>query len=74
VSLLGSERLEPVEAGLVGPVAVCSGPIAWYEFRTNNAQETEYGEWTGKAALYSTLFGITLFLSFLFVPVAFFDP
>jgi hypothetical protein len=74
VSLLGSERLEPVEAGLVGTVAVCSGPIAWYEFRTNNAQETEYGEWTGKAALYSTLFGITLFLSFLFVPVAFFDP
>jgi hypothetical protein len=53
VGLLGSERLETVEAGLVGTVAVCSGLIAWYEFRTNNAQETEYGEWTGKAALYS---------------------
>jgi hypothetical protein len=74
VGLLGSERLETVEAGLVGTVAVCSGLIAWYEFRTNNAQETEYGEWTGKAALYSTIFGITLFLSFFFVPVAFFDP
>jgi hypothetical protein len=53
VSLLGSERLETVEAGLVGTVAVCSGPIAWYEFRMNKAQETEYGEWTGNAALYS---------------------
>jgi hypothetical protein len=74
VGLLGSERLETLEAVLVGTVAVCSGLIAWYEFRVNNAEETEYGEWTGKAALYSTIFGITLFLSFLFVPVAFFDP
>ena len=74
VGLLGSERLETLEAVLVGTVAVCSGLIAWYEFRSNNAGETEYGEWTGKAALYSTLFGIAFFLSFLFVPVAFFDP
>ena len=74
MGLLGRERLETFEAGLVGTVAVCSGLIAWYEFRTHNAGETEYTEWTGKAALYSTLFGITLFLSFLFVPVAFFDP
>lgn len=74
VGLLGSEGVETVEAGLVATVAVCSGLIAWYEFRTNNARETEYGEWTGKAALYATIFGITLFLSFLFVPVAFFDP
>jgi hypothetical protein len=73
VGLLGRERLETLEAVLVGTVALCSGLIAWYEFRANNAEETEYGEWTGKAALYSTLFGITLFLSFLFVPVAFFD-
>jgi FtsH-binding integral membrane protein len=73
VELLGRERLETFEALLVGTVAVCSGLIAWYEFRANNAEETEYGEWTGKAALYSTIFGITLFLSFLFVPEAFFD-
>ena len=59
---------------LVGTVTVCSGLIAWYEFRTNNAEETEYGEWTVKAALYSTIFGIALFLSFLFVPIAFYDP
>jgi hypothetical protein len=74
VSLLGRERLETLEAVLVGTVTICSGLIAWYEFRANNAEETEYGEWTGKAALYATIFGITLFLSFLFVPVAFFDP
>ena len=74
VGLLGRERLETFEAALVGTVAVCSGLIAWYEFRANNAEETEYGEWTGKAVLYSTIFGIALFLSFLFVPVAFFDP
>ena len=74
VVLLGRERLETLEAVLVGTVALCSGLIAWYEFRANNAQETEYGEWTGKAALYSTIFGITLFLSFLFVPIAFYDP
>ena len=74
VGLLGRERLETLEAVLVGTVALCSGLIAWYEFRVNNAEETEYGEWTGKAALYSTIFGITLFLSFLFVPIAFYDP
>ena len=74
VGLLGRERLETLEAVLVGTVALCSGLIAWYEFRANNAEETEYGEWTGKAALYSTIFGITLFLSFMFVPIAFYDP
>ena len=74
MGLLGRERLETFEAVLVGTVAVCSGLIAWYEFRANNAEETEYGEWTGKAVLYSTIFGITLFLAFFFVPVAFFDP
>jgi hypothetical protein len=74
VGLLGRERLETLEAVLVGTVALCSGLIAWYEFRANNAEETEYGEWTEKAALYSTIFGITLFLSFLFVPIAFYDP
>ena len=74
VGLLGRERLETLDAVLIGTVALCSGLIAWHEFRANNAEETEYGEWTGKAALYSTIFGITLFLSFLFVPIAFFDP
>jgi len=71
---VGREGRNTIKTVLVGTVTVCSGLIAWYEFRTNNAEETEYGEWTGKAALYATIFGITLFLSFLFVPVAFFDP
>jgi hypothetical protein len=74
LGLLGRERLETFEAVLVGTVTLCSGLIVWYELRANNAEETEYGEWTGKAALYSTIFGITLFLSFLFVPIAFYDP
>ena len=74
VGLLGSERLETVYAVLLGTVVVCSGLIAWLEFRANPAEETEYGEWTGKAAFYATIFGIALFLSFYFVPVAIFDP
>jgi hypothetical protein len=30
------------------------------------------GEWTGKMLFYGIVFGITLFMSFYFVPVAFF--
>ena len=74
VGLLGSERLETVNAVLLGTVVVCSGLIVWVEFRANPAEESEYGEWTGKAAFYATMFWIALFLSFYFVPVAYFDP
>src|SRR3712207_9490854 len=66
------EGLEVVNAVLIGTVAACSGLIAWYEFRANPAEEAEYGEWTGKMAFYAMVFGITLFLSFFFVPVVFF--
>jgi hypothetical protein len=74
VGLLGSERLETVYAVLLGTVVVCSGLIAWHEFRANPAEETAYGQGTGKAAFYATMFWIALFLSFYFVPVAYFDP
>jgi hypothetical protein len=74
VGLLGSERLETVNAVLLGTVAVCSGLIGWHEFRANPAEETTYGQGTAKAAFYATTFWIALFLSFYFVPVAFFDP
>ena len=30
------------------------------------------GEWTGKMSFYAFVFGITLFMSFFFVPLAFF--
>ena len=74
VGLLGGERLETFEAVLVGTMAVCSGLIGWREFRANPAEETTYGQGTGKASFYATMFWIALFLCFYFVPVAYFDP
>jgi hypothetical protein len=73
VGLLSDEGLEVVNAVLMGTVMVISGLIAWYEFRANPADEAEYGEWTGKMSFYAVIFGITLFMSFFFIPVAFFD-
>ena len=70
--LLSEEGLEIVNAVLMGIVGVCSGLIAWAEFRANPAEEAEYGEWTGRMAFYATVFGITLFMSFYFVPLAYF--
>jgi len=74
VGLLGSERLETINAVLVGTIMFCSGLIAWREFRANPAEETTYGQGTGKASFYATMFWIALFLSFYFIPVAYFDP
>jgi hypothetical protein len=74
VRLLGSERLESVYAVLLGTVLVCSGLIGWRESRANPAEETTYGQGTAKASFYTTMFWIALFLSFYFVPVAYFDP
>ena len=72
VGLLSDKGLGVVNAVLMGTVVVCSGLIAWYEFRANPAEEAEYGEWTGRMAFYATVFGITLFMSFYFVPLVFF--
>ncbi len=73
VGLFSGEGLEVVNAVLMGTVMVSSGLIAWYEFRANPAEEAEYGEWTGRMTFYAVVFGIALFMSFFFVPVAFFD-
>ncbi len=73
VGLLSDEGLEVVNAVLMGTVVVCSGLIAWQEFRANPAEEAEYGEWTGRMVFYATVFGITLFMSFYFVPMVFFS-
>jgi hypothetical protein len=73
VGLLSDKGLEVVNAVLMGTVMVCSGLIAWYEFRANPAEEgSEYGEWTGRMSFCATVLGITLFMSFFFVPVVFF--
>ena len=72
VGLLSDRGLGVVNAVLMGTVVLCSGLIAWYEFRANPAEEAEYGEWTGRMAFYATVFGITLFMSFYFVPLVFF--
>ena len=74
VGLLGSERLETLNAVLLGTMMFCSGLIAWHEFRANPAEETTYGQGTAKSSFYATMFWIALFLSFYFVPVAYFDP
>jgi hypothetical protein len=58
---------------LVGLAMAASGLLAWGEFRANPAQESEYGEWTGKALLYATVFAITFTLSFQFLPSLFFS-
>src|SRR3712207_2675736 len=72
VGLFSDEGLEVFNAVLMGTVMVSSGLIAWQEFRANPAEEAEYGEWTGRMAFYATVFGITLFMSFYFVPLAYF--
>jgi hypothetical protein len=37
-----------VNAILMVVVVVCSGAIAWYEFRLNPMADTERGEWTSR--------------------------
>jgi hypothetical protein len=73
VRILSQEGLEVVYAVLMGIVVVCSGLITWQEFRANPAEEAEYGEWTGRMMFYASVFGITLFMSFYFVPMVFFS-
>ena len=73
VGLLSDKGLSVVKAVVIGAVMICSGLIAWYEFLANPAKEgSEYGEWTGRITFYAVVFGITLFLAYFFVPVAFF--
>ena len=71
--LLGDGGMRFVSGVLVGVVLICSGLIAWYEFRANPLEEaSEYGEWTGRMTFYAIVFGITLFLAFFFIPSVFF--
>jgi hypothetical protein len=56
-----------VNAVLMGAVVVCSGAIAWYEFRLNPMADTERGEWTGRQLFFALVFTITFFVAFLYV-------
>jgi hypothetical protein len=56
-----------VNAVLMVAVVVCSGAIAWYEFRLNPMADTERGEWTGRQLFYALVFTITFFVAFLYV-------
>jgi hypothetical protein len=48
-------------------VVICSGAIAFYEFRLNPMADTERGEWTGRQLFYGLVFTITFFVGFLYV-------
>ena len=56
-----------VNAVLLVAVVMCSGAIAWYEFRLNPMADTERGEWTGRQVFYALVFTITFFVGFLYV-------
>lgn len=53
-------------------VMLCSGGIAWAEFRANPLAETERGEWTNKMLFYALVFTATLFVAFLYLPTLYF--
>jgi hypothetical protein len=74
VGALSDKGLRVVNAVLIGTVTVCSGLVAAHEFWLNPLEDTERGEWTNRQLLYAGVFGISLFLSFWFVPAAFFAP
>lgn len=47
-------------------VVMCSGALAWAEFRSNPKEDAERGEWTNKMLFYSLVFAITFFVAFLY--------
>jgi len=56
-----------VNAVLMVVVVVCSGALAWYEFRLNPMADTERGEWTSRQLFYALVFAITFFVAFLYI-------
>jgi hypothetical protein len=56
-----------VNAILMVAVVVCSGALAWYEFRLNPMEDSERGEWTGRQLFYGLVFTITFFVAFLYI-------
>jgi hypothetical protein len=79
-------NLSGVSVGLaMGLAMVCSGFLFWHEVRANRQQlravrresrdiSTEEGdEWTPKAWLYATAFGLSFFVSWYLLPALFFS-
>jgi hypothetical protein len=56
-----------VNAVLLLAVVVCSGALAWYEFRLNPMADTERGEWTSRQLFYALIFTVSFFVAFLYV-------
>ena len=55
-------------------VVVCSGALAWIEFRSNPKEDAERGEWTNKMLFFSLIFAITFFVTFLYWLSLYFAP
>ena len=53
-------------------VVLCSGVIAWVEFRKNPMADAERGEWTNKMLFYALVFTASLFVAFLYLPTLYF--
>ena len=51
---------------------LCSGVIAWAEFRENPLADAERGEWTNRMLFYALVFTVTFFVAFLYLPTLFF--
>ena len=47
-------------------VVVCSGALAWIEFRSNPNEDAERGEWTNRMLFYALVFAGTFFVGFLY--------
>jgi len=66
---LGNKGLRILYGTLISVVLVGSGSITWYEFRSNPLEDAfDFGDWTWKMTFCATVFGITLFLSFFYIP------
>lgn len=55
----------------MGLTMVSSAFLMWHEFRANPVEEDD--EWTARAWIYATAFGLSFFLSCYFLPVLYFS-
>ena len=59
---------EPALNAVLMALGVCSGVLAFYEFRLNPLAETEErGEWTGRQLFYALVFTLGFFVAFVYI-------